>query len=114
MQGCWDQIKSTDIKLTDAMVASLQDLRPVTAASKKAKEAQKIDDGIATQIAVINIPGSEWGLLRTWAIKHMLLSPKQSELLRVASQIPLKLPTEKQCAEIWQIHQKLLDEGYIK
>lgn len=114
MQGCWDQIKSTDIPLTDAMVASLQDLRSVTAASKKAKEAQKVDDGIAAQIAVINIPGSEWGLLRTWAIKNMLLSPKQSELLRVASQIPLKLPTEKQCGEIWQLHQKLLDEGYIK
>lgn len=114
MQACWDQIKSIEISLTSGMLASLQDLRAVNNAAKAAKEAQKADNGISTQIAVVSIPGSDWGLLREWGDEKKLISPKQSDLLRLASKMPFKLPSEKQCAEIWSIREKLIDEGYVK
>ena len=37
----------------------------------------------------------------------------QSDLLKIASQIPSKLPSEKQCLLIRQIQKQLLSEGYI-
>ncbi|MFZ6749599.1 AIPR family protein [Undibacterium sp. Ren11W] len=114
MQACWDQIKSSKIALSSAMLTSLQDLRTVSNAAKIAKEVQKTDNGIATQIAVISIPGSQWGKLRVWANEQKLLTPIQSDLLQLASKIPVKMPTEKQCAQIWQIHEKLVEEGYVK
>ncbi|MDP3979149.1 MAG: AIPR family protein [Pseudomonas sp.] len=114
VQACWDQVKSDDIQLTSAMLASLQDLRVVTKAVKKAMDDQKTDNGIAVQISVVNVPGSEWGRMREWAIKESLLSPKQSDLLRLASKIPFKLPTEKQCVELWKLHGNLLTLGYVK
>jgi hypothetical protein len=114
VQACWDQVKSADIDLTGPMLTSLQDLRTVSVEANKAKETQKVDNGIAIQIAVIDVPGSEWGRMRAWAEERKLLSPKQSDLLRLASQIPFKLPNEKQCLEIWKTHEQLLGEGYIK
>ncbi len=94
--------------------ATLQDLRAATSAAKAAKEIQKTDNGIATQIAVLNIPGTQWGSLRTWADEQKLLTPKESDLLRIASQMPFKLPTEKQCTNIWQLRSRLIEDGYIQ
>lgn len=112
MQACWDQVKAIDIKLNAPMLQTLQDIRSVNNAAKKAKDLQTTDNGIATQVSVLNVSGKHWGVMKTWAEERKLLSPKQSDLLRLASQIPFKLPTEKQCDQIWQIHQMLVDQGY--
>lgn len=114
MQACWDQIKSAEIRLSSSVLATLQDLSVVNDAAREAKKIQNTDNGIATQVAVLNVPGSQWGLMRAWADEKKLLTPKQSSLLHLASQIPFKLPTEKQCTQIWQLHEQLLDEGYVK
>lgn len=114
MQACWDRIKSSDIRLSSPVLATLQDLSVVNDAARQAKKIQNTDNGIATQVAVLNVPGSQWGLMRAWANEKKLLTPKQSDLLHLASQIPLKLPTEKQCPQIWQLYEMLLDEGYVK
>ncbi len=114
MQACWDQIKSERIQLNAAFLATLQDSQVASSAAKTAKEIQKIDNGIATQVAVLNVSGSQWASLRTWAIENKLLTQTQSDLLLLASKIPLKIPSDKQCTLIWQLHEQLLDEGYIK
>ncbi|WP_331351776.1 AIPR family protein [Cellvibrio sp. UBA7671] len=112
MQLCWDHIRDFNIPLSKEMFNSLQDIREVTDELKKASDTQKEDNSIAAQISVVGIPGSEWARMRTWAIENNLLIPKQLDLLKVASHIPLKLPSEKQCLLIWQIHNQLVAEGY--
>lgn len=114
MQACWDQIKSTNIQLISSVFATLQDISIINDDAKQAKKIQNTDNGIATQVAVFNVPGSQWGFMRAWAEEKRLLTQKQSDLLQLASQMPLKLPTEKQCMQIWQIHETLIDEGYVK
>ena len=114
MQGCWDRIRAADIRLSNSVLATLQDLSVVSDAERQAKKIQNTDNGIATQIAVLNVPSSLWGLMRAWGDEKKLLTPKQSALLHLASQMPLKLPTEKQCPQIWQLYEMLLDEGYVR
>lgn len=114
MQGCWDRVKAADIRLNSSVLSTLQDLSVVSDAARQAKKIQNTDNGIATQVAVLNVPSSLWGLMRTWGDEKKLLTPKQSALLHLASQMPLKLPTEKQCPQIWQLYEMLLDEGYVK
>lgn len=111
---CWDRIKADDIRLTNAARTTLLSTRIASSAAKKAKEIQATDNGIATQVAVLGVPGSQWGRMRSWADEQKLLTPTQSDLLRLASQIPFKLPTERQCTLIWQLHAKLIDDGYLK
>ena len=114
MQGCWDRIRAAEIRLSNSVLATLQDLSVVSDAERQAKKIQNTDNGIATQIAVLNVPSSLWGLMRAWGDEKKLLTPKQSALLHLASQMPLKLPTEKQCPQIWQLYEMLLDEGYVR
>lgn len=113
MQACWDRIRLENVQLNISVLAALQDLSVLSDEAKQAKKIQSTDNGIATQVAVLKVQGSQWGLMRVWGIENKLLTQKQSELLQVASQIPLKLPTEKQCMQIWQIHELLIEEGYV-
>jgi hypothetical protein len=112
MQACWDQIKSEKIQLSSGIQSALVDSSFVKNAAKDAREIQATDNGIATQVAVFNVPSVQWEQMRNWAIQRNLLTTTQSDLLRLASQIPRKIPTEKQCAVISQIHEKLLDAGF--
>lgn len=90
----------------------LVDSSLVKTAAKDAREIQATDNGIATQAAVFKVQSTQWEKMRNWAIQRNLLTPMQSDLLKLASQIPRKIPTAKQCTVIFQIHEKLLEAGY--
>lgn len=112
MQACWDQIKSEKIQLGSGIQSALLDSSAVKHAAKSAREIQATDNGIAVQVAVFNVPSAEWERMRQWALQKNLLTSTQSDLLRLASQIPRKIPTDKQCAVISQIHKKMVEEGF--
>lgn len=113
MQACWDQIKELSIPFLPGFLEVLQDLRSNVEAVAASKALQKADDGIAIQVSVIDIPAPEWMRMLSWGRRGGKLTPKQESLLNIASQIPSKIPTEKQCLEIWKIRTLLIDEGYI-
>ena len=113
MQACWDQVKSEKIQLFSGIESVLVDSSFVKNAAKDARELQATDNGIATQVAVFNVPSAQWEQMRIWAIEKNLLTTTQSDLLRLASQIPRKIPTEKQCIIISQIHEKLVEAGFL-
>jgi hypothetical protein len=113
MSACWDQIRSLDIKLSKGVMNSLQDVSEVHSAAKNARATQATDNGIAAQVAVFNIPSSKWLEMRKWGEKNDLVTPKELDLLRLASQIPAKMPSDKQCAQIWNVRERLLEEGFV-
>lgn len=113
MQLCWEGVKEFNIPLSSPILNSLQDIGEVIKESKKAKENQKQDNSILAQIAVIGVDGREWARMRNWAVENNILTSKELDLLKIASQIPSKLPSEKQCLLIRQIQKQLLSEGYI-
>jgi hypothetical protein len=113
MQACWEQVKLLDISFNVDFYEKLIDVGSVVDESKKSKKTQKTDDGIEIQIQVASVPGMEWSRMLNWGGKHKLLTPKQHSLLVIASQIPKKLPTERQCIDIWKIRDAMINEGFI-
>lgn len=113
MQACWEQVKNTKVNLAPDSDEFLQDIRNSVEAEKKSKSTQKTDDGIQIQIMVIDLPGAEWSRLLNWGIKKEKLSPRQISLLKIAVQIPQKIPTERQCVELWKLRGEMIKEGYF-
>ena len=113
MQACWDQVKELSIEFVPAFSEVLQDLRSNVEGGAASKALQKADDGIAIQVAVIETPTPEWVRMLSWGRRGGKLSPKQESLLNISSRIPGKIPTERQCVEIWKIRALLIEEGYI-
>ncbi|KIF63706.1 hypothetical protein NX10_06725 [Pseudomonas fluorescens] len=113
MQACWDQVKELSIQFVPGFLESLQDLKSNVEEVGASKDLQKTDDGIAIQISVIETPSFEWSRMLAWGLRGGKLTPKQESLLKIATLIPNKLPTEKQCVEIWRIRAALIEQGYI-
>jgi hypothetical protein len=112
MQGCWDSFKAEKLPILKSFTSQLVGIGSVMAGDKAAKVAQNLDRGIETQIAVLEIPGGKWAKLKDWGSQRGLLSATDQGLLRTASQMPTRLPTDRQCAQLWQIRTRLIAEGF--
>ncbi|MDR3357976.1 MAG: AIPR family protein [Desulfovibrio sp.] len=80
---------------------------------REAAKVQNIDDGIAAQKRVVSIPPARWKQLLAELAARKLLSEKEIGILTVATQIPLKIPTDKQSVVLLEILEKAKNEGIV-
>lgn len=80
---------------------------------KQAKKAQQIDDGIDAQKRVLAVPNQKWSQIRHIGIEKQFLTEKEAGIIRVAEQIPNKIPTVKQCGVLLGVLEKAQAEGLM-
>ena len=113
--ACWDrlQLKSRELKflLPETFLNSLIDKDDLADDEKSAVKLQKIDNGIEVQKKVVSIPSEKWRQILADGKKKNLFSPMEVGILQVASQIPAKIPSEKQSVILIKILEKATIEG---
>ncbi|MDC3084560.1 AIPR family protein [Gammaproteobacteria bacterium] len=113
--ACWARIlgKITEIeKLVNVdFKENLLNLEAIKQEKKSAAKTQKIDDGISLQSQVLEITAAGWNRLYAEGANKKLLSEFEISLLKIAIQIPKKLPSEKQAKSLLEIRDKLHKEG---
>lgn len=116
-EACWTRLQARiehvatllDPEFYDQLVS----LDEQAAEGRSARQTQKVDNGIEAQRQVLAIPASEWGRLHRALFEKELLTPKEVGILKIAMQIPAKLPTEKQCAILLEVLGKGRAEGVV-
>jgi hypothetical protein len=78
---------------------------------RAARNTQKVDNGIEAQTKILAIPAARWTVVRETLASKRLLTPKEIGILNVAVQMPMKIPTEKQCAVLLDTIEKARAEG---
>lgn len=78
---------------------------------RAARNTQKVDNGIEAQTKVFAIPAARWIAVHEALAAKRLLTPKEIGILNVAMQMPMKIPTEKQCAVLLDTIEKARAEG---
>lgn len=78
---------------------------------RAARNTQKVDNGIEAQTKVFAIPAARWIAVHEVLAAKRLLTPKEIGILNVAMQMPMKIPTEKQCAVLLDTIEKARAEG---
>jgi hypothetical protein len=109
-EACWQHLQTK----TDRLIAMLPDKffdelvseDDVEDESRSAVKTQRLQNGILAQKAVLEIPVEAWTHILTVGQKKRLFSPKELSILQVAVQIPVKIPTEKQCFVLLDILEK--------
>jgi len=113
--ACWQRIQAQgtqlESKLSQAFWDDLVSLEEHKAEARDAKKTQKIDDGIALQQQVFDVPVKYWTLILEQGMKRKILTPKEVEILRIAQQIPARIPSDKQSAVLIAVLEKARDEG---
>lgn len=116
-EACWtrmtNRIEAVEAALPVAFYDHLVSLGDLEETMRSAKRAQKVDNGIEAQKKVLAVPASEWARINRSMLERNLLTPKEVGVMKVAMQIPLKLPTEKQSMVLLEILHKGQIEGIL-
>ena len=114
-EACWTRIQARINKIEadfpPEFYSLLMSSDEQAAEVRTARQTQRIDNGIEAQRQVLSIPGKKWGHLYQALREKELLTPKEAGILRIAMQIPAKIPSEKQCAVLIDILEKGRTEG---
>ncbi|MBF0887827.1 MULTISPECIES: AIPR family protein [Gluconobacter] len=78
---------------------------------RAARNTQKMDNGIEAQTKVFAIPASTWIVIHDTLASKGLLTPKEIGALKIAMQIPMKIPTDRQCVALLDTIKKARREG---
>ncbi|WP_404934610.1 AIPR family protein [Nitratireductor sp. L15S-10] len=116
-EGCWarllEQADNIAGLLPEEFWAALASAEDNRHEAKTARQTQKIDNGIEVQKQVFEVPAAHWSLILKEGTSRRLLTPKEMGILKIAEQIPAKIPTEKQSAVLMEIFDKAQQEGII-
>ncbi|MER2635232.1 MAG: AIPR family protein, partial [Rhizobiaceae bacterium] len=109
--ACWTRIQARIGEIEKLLPAEFYDrflaLDDQAVEVRSARQVQKIDNGIEAQRQVLTVPAGEWARIHQVLLEKDLLTPKEAGVLKIAMQIPAKLPTEKQCVVLLGV----LDRG---
>lgn len=116
-EACWTRIQARTEAIANLLSPEfyerLVSLDDQTASVRTAKQTQRIDNGIEAQRRALAVPAAEWARLHQSLLAKNLLTPKEIGVLKVAIQIPVKIPTEKQSLVLLDILDKGRMEGVI-
>ena len=116
--SCWRQIQARTGDIENRIPRDFYD-RLVSyddqaLEERTAKQTQRIDDGIEAQRRVVAIPAAEWAHIHQLLLDKELLTPKEAGVLKIAMQIPGKLPNDKQSIILLDVLDKARMEGIVK
>lgn len=114
-EGCWQRLKERVAVLDEALPSEFKDnlisKDVVKNEKKEARKVQKIDDGIEAQRKVLAISGPQWRTILRKCDQKGILTEKEAGIMKLASQIPNKIPSEKQSAVLIEVLEKAELEG---
>lgn len=100
-EACWTRIQARIGEVERLLAPEFHDrlltLDDQSVEVRSARQIQKVDNGIEAQRQVLTVPAREWTRINQALLEKNLLTPKEAGVLKIAMQIPAKLPTEKQC-----------------
>lgn len=116
-EACWTDLLGKVNAFTDLLDESFLDGLPSTsegaAELQDARRSQKVDNGIEAQTRVLAIPAKDWTRVHATLSARKVLTAKETGVLQVAMQMPMKLPTEKQCLILLDTLEKARQEGLV-
>lgn len=114
-ESCWDsiqeKIEQLEKVINPSFLRTLVDANEQKAQQKQAQKTQRIDNGIYAQKKVLEVPATEWNRIRHLGISNQILTEKEVGIIKIAEQIPLKIPSEKQSAVLLRVLEKMEAEG---
>lgn len=116
-EACWMRIQARTEAIANILSKEFYDQLVSSddqiATERSAKKTQRLDNGIEAQQKVLAVSSGEWAHLCQLLLERHLLTPKEEGVIRVAMQIPGKIPTERQSLILLKILDKGRQEGII-
>jgi hypothetical protein len=115
--ACWtklkDKLAEMNKLLSHQFTKELVSIEIIKECAADARKTQKLDNGIMAQARVLEIPRGKWAFLLESCSGKGVLSPKELDIIKLAAQIPNKIPSEKQSVILLNAINKAELEGIV-
>ena len=111
-QACWHRVKELHLDWPRNFVSGLVSLEEEKERKRESRKDQELLNGIEAQTAVFSAGGAFWKEAMEWGLHQNLLSERDMGLLKVAGDIPRKIPSESQAKSLVEIHSRMKSEGF--
>ena len=116
-EGCWDSLLKDINRFQETLPSAFWE-ELVSQDSQRevehdAKKIKKIDDGIIAQQKVVELGAEYWLRIEEGGKRISLFTDKELGALSVATKIPKKIPSEKQCFILLDVQEKARLEGIV-
>lgn len=111
-EACWKSVLTIQIELPDEIRKYLISSNDEKHEQKQAKKEQKLVNGIDDQTKVVSYSGDQWAKVARFAVEKHLITQADANLLKIATQIPLKIPTDRQSKKLLNILKRCTDDGF--
>lgn len=109
---CWDGIQAMNIPLDEEIEDCLIQLEENKHTKKLAAKEQRVVKGINAQTEVVKKPAEHWKRLTEFAVTHHLVNPTDVSALKVAVQLPTKIPNAVQSRHLLDLESRARQEGF--
>ena len=110
--GCWDAVQAMHIELSQELEDCMISNEDNKHQNKLARRDQKVNNGINAQTEVVKYSAEHWKRLASFAVEHHMVSPSDVVALKVACQIPFKIPNSVQSRHLIELESKARAEGF--
>ena len=110
--SCWEKIKGIAIIWPEGFIADLITSEEKREEKAGARKNQKVLNGIEAQTTVFEAGSPFWRTLLDWGTHRRILSELEVGVLRTATQMPSRLPSEKQSLILMEVYKRAQLEGF--
>jgi hypothetical protein len=112
-EACWTKVQKIEFTLSGELENCLIGHEERKTAEREAKADQRIISGAEIQTKVCcEITAAQWKDVLEFAVPKRMLSPDEHTALRIACQIPEKMPTPAQCKKLIAVLERIQSEGF--
>ena len=108
---CWLALKQTEVAWDNEWLEGLIDKEQADELQREGARDQKELNGIEAQTAVVEAGADFWKDVLDWCVKEDEASEKERGILKTATGIPAKIPTDKQSIILVEMMRRLRKGG---
>lgn len=111
-EGCWNSVQSIDYNLPIEIESCLIGKDELRNAVRDAKADMRIEKDTDVMTRIVEIQAEQWQNVMSYATSKRMVSPEELTALKIACQLPLKVPNPVQCKKLIAVLDRLYEEGF--
>lgn len=112
-EACWNILSKAGLDYGDALSSILIDPEEAKTVVREKRENRSLDEGIVRQSRVIELGPAFWQEAQSWGRNKRALSEFDVGILETCTQIPNRIPSDRQCDLAIKSLNKLIALGFI-
>lgn len=111
-EECWNSVQNIDFKLPSEIEECLVGQDAMRTVVREAKAGRRIEMDADIMTRVVKVFPEQWRNAMDFAVSRRMITPEEETALRIACQLPTKVPTPAQGKRLIQLLDRLYEEGF--